>query len=70
MDELEYEKEFPNTEFEIVRELESKQILDIKLLGKYFAPERILPPFEKQIWKSGKYPMDGDLLDKLLDEIN
>lgn len=70
LDELEYEKEFPNTEFEIVREFESKQILDIKLLGNYFAPERILPPFDKQIWKSGKYPMDGDLLDKPLDEIS
>lgn len=69
LDELEYEKQFPNTEFEIVREFETKQILDIKLLGNYFAPERILSPFDKQIWKSGKYPMDGDLLDKPLDEI-
>lgn len=69
LDELVYEKRFPNTEFEIVREFESKQILDVKLMGKFFAPERILPPFDAQTWKSGKFPMDGDLLDRSMDEI-
>ena len=70
LDELEYEKQFPNTEFEIVSEFEPKQVLDVKLMGNYFAPERILPPFDTQTWKSGKYPMDGDLLDRSLDEIS
>lgn len=64
-----YEQDFPNTEFELIKKAGTKEIIRLVALGKYFKPEKALPPFDKQTLKSGNHPYDGDLLDKSLDEI-
>jgi hypothetical protein len=69
LDDLEYDNAFPNTEFVVTRRVDIKETIDIKLLGKPFRPEKTLPPFDKDIWKSGKYPADGELLDIRIDEV-
>lgn len=60
---------FPNTEFELMRDSETRRFIDIRLLGTSFESERTLPAFEKKIWQTGAYPQDGDLLDQSIDEI-
>lgn len=61
--------EFPNTEFEIVRLVNAQEFMEFKLSGHYFKEERMLPAFDKQIWQSGTYPMNGQLLDITIDAI-
>jgi hypothetical protein len=67
--ELEYDKTFPNTEFEFIRKVGSDEFLDFKTSGKYFTEEKVLPAFDKELWKSGIYPANGQLLDLTIDEI-
>ena len=69
LDELCYEKAFPNTSFELVRRVDNGAFLDIKLKGKYFEPEKIVPAFSRAVWKSDTHEVDGDILDKSKDEI-
>lgn len=69
LDELEYEKQFPNTEFEFIRKTGSEAFIDFKILGQYFVEEKTLPAFCKEIWKSGAYPVNGQLLNISIDEI-
>ncbi len=69
LDELEYEKKFPNTEFEFTRYVGSDEFLDFNISGQYFIEEKVLPAFEKEIWNSGKYPVNGQLLDHSIDDI-
>jgi len=70
LDDLEYENQFPNTEFEFIRKPGSDEFIDFKVSGQYFNPERTLPPFEKAVWKSGNYPVNGQVLEQTLDSIN
>ncbi len=70
LDVLEYEKTFPNTDFEFIRQIGSKEFIDFKTSGQYFIEEKTLPPFDKEIWKSGVYPVNGQLLDISIDEIS
>jgi hypothetical protein len=70
LDDLEYEKLFPNTEFEYVRKVGSDEFIDFKTTGQYFKAERALPAFEKDVWKSGNYPLNGQLLDQTIDAIS
>ena len=67
LDEL--DETFPNTEFELIRKGNGREIIHIRLLGSYFEAERTLPPFYKEDWLKGKYPADGDLLDTPIDRI-
>jgi len=69
LDDLEFDNLFPKTEFVITRRMDIKETIDIKLLGNPFKPENTLPAFNKNIWKSGKYPLDGELLAKTIDEV-
>ena len=69
LDELEYEKKFPNTEFEFIRNVDSDEFIDFKTSGKYFKEEKVLPGFDKEVWKSGQYPINGQLLDQSIDTI-
>jgi hypothetical protein len=69
LDELEDEKLFPNTEFEYVRKVGSDEFIDFKIAGQHFEAEKILPAFEKEIWKSGNYPINGQLLNQTIDTI-
>lgn len=64
-----YEHDFPNTEFELIKKVDTKEIIRLVTLGKYFKPEKVLPPFDEQTWKSEHHPSDGELFDKSLDEI-
>lgn len=70
LDILEDEKTFPNTEFEFIRKIGSEEFIDFKTSGQYFIEEKTLPPFDKEIWESGAYPVNGQLLDTSIDEIN
>lgn len=69
LDELE-EHLFPNTEFECVRYPGSDEFIDFITLGSYFKEEKVLPPFDKAVWKSGQYPVNGQILDQRIDEVN
>ncbi|MFT3823589.1 MAG: hypothetical protein QM731_06690 [Chitinophagaceae bacterium] len=69
LDELEFEGLFPNTEFEFVRRSGSDEFLSFKTAGQPFRQEKTLPPFGKDVWKSGIYPVNGQLLDLSIDEI-
>lgn len=64
-----YEESFPNTEFEIIRRSDTKQLINLITHGDYFEPERTLPPFSDEIFSQGTYPEDGTILDKNLDTI-
>ncbi|SKC88834.1 hypothetical protein [Ohtaekwangia koreensis] len=69
LDELEYDKRFPNTEFEIIRKKGSDEFIDFKTLGQYFKEEKTLPPFDKPVWDSGTFPVNGQILDQTIDQI-
>lgn len=60
---------FPNTEFEIVRQPGSEQFMDFRTSGDYFKEERTLPAFEKEVWDSGAFPVNGQLIDRSIDGI-
>ncbi|MCO5240150.1 MAG: hypothetical protein M9904_08835 [Chitinophagaceae bacterium] len=70
LDELEYEKQFPNTEFEFIRNVGSEEFIDFKTTGEYFEAERTLPAFDKEVWKSGNYPLNGQLLNQTIDSVS
>jgi hypothetical protein len=69
LDMLVFDQLFPNTEFEIVHSRLNKKIIDLKVMGKHFLPEKVLPPFSKEVWETGKFPGDGQLLDITIDEV-
>lgn len=64
------EGKFPNTEFLLTRNADSKEFIDIKLMGKHFKPEKVLPAFDKKLWKSGKCHEDGQIIGTSIDEIS
>jgi len=68
LDELE-ENTFPNSSFEIAREKDSEEFINFQLLGHYFIEEKVLPPFDAEVWKNGNYPVNGQLLNICIDEI-
>jgi len=67
LDVLEYDQQFPNTHFEITRRSDTKWLMDIKVLGSYFEPEKVLSAFKDQKWED--LPEDGDLLEIEIEEI-
>ena len=69
LDELEFEKLFPNTEFEFVRKVGSDEFIDFKASGQYFDAERTLSAFGKDVWRSGNYPVNGQLLNQTIDTV-
>lgn len=69
LDQLQYSRKFPNTEFEIVRTKWNNELLEINSRGKYLKPERKLKPFTKEQYKSGNRPFDGDIVELPIDEI-
>ncbi|MEO7990566.1 MAG: hypothetical protein ABI663_13555 [Chryseolinea sp.] len=69
LDELEHDKTFPNTEFEFIRKKGSDEFIDFKTLGQYFKEEKTLPPFNKPVWDSGTFPVNGQILEQTIDQI-
>jgi hypothetical protein len=69
LDELQYSRKFPNTEFEIIRTKWNNELLEINSHGKYLKPERKLKPFTKEQYKTGDRPFDGDIINLPIDEI-
>jgi hypothetical protein len=69
LDIWEHENTFPNSEFEIVRLPNAQEFIDFKVSGHYFKEERTLPAFDKTIWQSGLYPVNGQLIDMPIDAI-
>lgn len=64
------ENRFPNSEFELIRKADTKEFINLKLLGNYFKPEKILPAFDKELWKSGRTHEDGQIVNSPIDEIS
>ena len=60
---------FPNTEFRVVRALDTKELLALELLGQPFLPERVLPAFAMADWQRGNTPEDGAVLAGKLAEL-
>ena len=50
LDELGEDK-FPNSEFELIRKADTKEFINLKLMGKYLKPEKELPAFDKVVEK-------------------
>ncbi|WP_225000415.1 hypothetical protein [Cesiribacter sp. SM1] len=69
LDELQYSKKFPNTDFEIIRSKKNKELLDIKPNGEYLKPARKLKPFTKEQFESGNIHEDGEILHLPIEEI-
>ena len=69
LDELEYNETFPNTEFEFIRKKVSGELIDFKTIGQYFKEEKTLPPFDKADWDSGTFPINGQILEKTIEQI-
>ncbi len=69
LDELEYNETFPNTEFEFIRKKVSGEFIDFKTIGQYFKEEKTLPPFDKAVWDSGTFPVNGQILEKTIEQI-
>lgn len=69
LDELQYSRIFPNTEFEVIRTKWYNELLEIKSSGKYLKPQRKLQPFTKEQYKSGNRHFDGDIIETPIDEI-
>jgi hypothetical protein len=70
LEELIHDKNFPNTEFEFLRKKGSDEFISFTTLGQYFEEEKSLPPFGKKTWESGVFPVNGQILDQTIDEIN
>ena len=69
-DELQYDKKFPNTDFEISKtSLTKDDLLNIKFFGEYLKPEKKLNSFSKEDYENEKVHYDGDLLNIPIDEI-
>ena len=64
------EGKFPNSEFILTRKAGSKELIEFKLLGKYFKPEKVLPAFDKKLWRSGSCHEDGQIINTPIDEIS
>ena len=69
-DELQYEQEFPNTDFEIVRtKLSFNKLIHIKSFGEYIKPEKKLKAFTKEQFDKNEVHWDGDLLEIPIEQI-
>jgi hypothetical protein len=64
------ERKFPNSEFELIRKADTKEFIGIELTGRYFKPEKTLPAFDKELWRNGRCHEDGQIINKLIDEIS
>jgi hypothetical protein len=69
LDELQYSRKFPNTEFEIIRTKWHNELLEIISTGEYLKPAKKLQPFTKEQYKSGNRHFDGDIIETSIDEI-
>ncbi|CAL2055550.1 hypothetical protein [Tenacibaculum sp. 190524A05c] len=69
-DELQYDRKFPNTDFEIVRtKLTFNELIDIKPFGQYLKPEKKLMAFTKEQFDKNEVHWDGDLLEIPIEQI-
>jgi hypothetical protein len=48
----------------------SDEFISFTTLGQYFEEEKSLPPFDKKTWESGVFPVNGQMIDQTIDEIN
>lgn len=69
-DELQYDKKFPNTDFEITKtSLTKDDLLNIKFFGEYLKPEKKISAFSKEDYENEKVHYDRDLLNISIDVI-
>lgn len=70
LDQLQYSRKFPNTEFEISKtSLTFNEYLNIQTFGKYLKPEKKLKAFSKEEFEKDKVHFDGVILNIPIDEI-
>ncbi len=65
----EIEELFPATDFEVIRRLDNKEIIELKIIGNSFKPEKVLPAFDMEDWRRGNAPNDGDILNLRFENI-
>lgn len=69
-DELQRDKKFPNTDFEISKTLLTQDdLLNIKFFGEYLKPEKKLNAFSKEDYENEKVHYNGDLLKISIDTV-
>jgi hypothetical protein len=68
LDEIE-EALFPATDFEVIRRLDNKEVIELKIIGNSFKPEKVLPVFDMEDWRNGNTPNDGDIFDMRFEDI-
>jgi hypothetical protein len=56
---LEEDQRFPCTSFEIVRALQSRELLALNCSGEFFKPTKTLVPFQKHHFAQDLVPEDG-----------
>jgi hypothetical protein len=63
-------REFPATEFTILRHKKEGHVLDIRCRGLVLEPELVAWPFTREVWDSGLIPLDGEYVaGKTFDEL-
>lgn len=60
--ELNQLRQFPCTEFEVLRHKDAGYVIDINCAGTVFEPELCAPAFTKDDWKCG-IPADGEIIE-------
>lgn len=64
-----YEIEFPNYEFEIYLDKNTREILKYEPYGEYVQPSLILDAPSMKEWRSDSFPKNGEIINKNIDEI-
>lgn len=69
LDDLQYDRKFPNTEMEIIQSKWNEELMEIISSGSYLKPERKLKAFTEEQYKSGSRHFCGDIIETPIDEI-
>jgi hypothetical protein len=53
----------------VIRRLDNKEVIELKIIGNSFRPEKVLLAFDMEFWRNGSTPNDGDILDVRFEDI-
>lgn len=69
VNEKESDNLFPNTDFEIIKNPETQEILEVITKGRFFKPEKTLSPFTEKDFEENRIPEDCEVLETTIDHI-